>query len=105
GEGADDRFGQRDEMHSTVGTLLFAYGIPGLLLFGGFLSAVYQSAKWPNAKFLIPGFLYGLTHQGLRFPEFWILIAFVWCLGHDCTSLSPVWRRSSRWIHDTVSPA
>ena len=84
GQGAYERFrGWRMgiEFHSTLGSLLFSYGIVGLGLFGAFLWKILQSAGPYRFSFLVPAFLYGVTHQGLRFSVFWALFAMVASIG------------------------
>lgn len=74
GEGAHERFGSRIEFHSSLGTLVFAYGIVGATLFFFFLwTAWRQNGIW---VWLVssPIWLYGLTHQGLRTRLFWVFI-------------------------------
>lgn len=75
GEARHDRFSDRPgvamELHSTIGTVAFSYGIPGLTFFVlGLLSLLRSGAILQIAPLL----LYGLTHQGLRQPLFWISI-------------------------------
>lgn len=84
GEGAYDRFqtktGYIIELHSSLATMLFCYGIAGL---GLFLYLFWQIARACGAGSLVyfaPAALYSLTHNGLRQTEFWILIMLVLCL-------------------------
>ncbi|MBC8366203.1 hypothetical protein H8E52_02215 [bacterium] len=79
GEGAFWRFESfiMGEVHSSFGTLLFAYGLPGLILFAIFLGRVYQSAGLTSFMLTLPILFYGLTHQGLRFRLLWVLLAFL----------------------------
>lgn len=79
GEGAYNRFYEdRDfELHSSFGTIFFAYGIVGFVLF---LNVLYQSVRGSPLLVklhLVPALLYGLTHQGLRFSWFWALLGIV----------------------------
>ena len=89
GEGDYGRFdkasGRRrpQELHSTMGTLIFAYGIPGSLLFFAGLAAIVRMAGLQMSLLLGPVlFVYGLGHQGLRFGFFWVLLALLFCAGH-----------------------
>ena len=79
GEGAYARFRSDlygSELHSTYGTLLFCYGIPGTLLFT--LGLVFFFRSDPRvALFLIPALIHGTGHQGLRFAFFWAALAFL----------------------------
>jgi hypothetical protein len=80
GEGAYGRWDsylEDAEMHSSWGTILFSYGIPGtlaMLIFLGRISFSLGSASlFPMASI----FLYGLTHMGLRFVPMWILFGLI----------------------------
>ena len=56
------------EMHSTFGTVLFSYGVIGLLLYGGAWLLVVSAG--PGLAFKICAMtpvIYGITHNGLRF--------------------------------------
>ena len=79
------------ELHSTGGTLLFAYGLIGA---GLFLRLLWQSAGrlglWGWAL-IGPAMLYGLTHAGHRFVPFWILIGIMAGLG--ARGEPPEWTR------------
>jgi hypothetical protein len=79
GEGEPSRWvlGQAKELHSSWGTILFAYGLLGLSLFLGFLASTAQTVGFRKFVYLIPLFFYGLTHQGLREPLFWVTLAMV----------------------------
>jgi len=78
GEGDLDRFrqsyGANLEIHSSIGTVFFSYGVIGLTLFILFLGNLAFRAKLAMGIYLIPALVYGLTHQGLRFSFFWLLI-------------------------------
>jgi hypothetical protein len=79
GEGAYTRFRSdlyASEVHSTYGTLLFCYGIPGTLLFT--LGLVLFCKYDPRiALFLMPAMAHSLGHQGMRFAFFWAMLAFL----------------------------
>lgn len=68
---------QASELHSTWGTLVFAYGFVGTLLFFAFLRSV--SFRWTAFSWIafVPAVLYGFTHQGMRSTDFWLLILFL----------------------------
>lgn len=67
------------EVHNIFGNVLRAYGIIGLLCFavwiGKFIwaSRVVPGAIWVWAAL----FCYNMTHNGIRFRAFWILLAFI----------------------------
>ena len=80
GEGAYDRFDSGPtamELHSTWGTVLFSYGIAGLLAFLALLWASFRHAPRRYLFYFVPIALYGLTHQGLRFSLFWVFLGLV----------------------------
>jgi len=78
GEGAYSRFTVTGkELHSGIATIIFSYGILGTLAFFGFIGAVLWRQRWTNIALVGCLMLYGLTHQNLRFTDFWICLAFV----------------------------
>jgi hypothetical protein len=81
GEGAFERFRSElyaSELHSSYGTLLFCYGIPGTCLFSlGLLFIVKRDPR--ILLFLMPAFVHGTGHHGLRFAFFWAALAFLCC--------------------------
>jgi hypothetical protein len=86
GEGAYNRFRSDlpgTEIHSSFGTLLFCYGIVGAGCFVGALALLGR--RDPRvALYVLPAFVHGTAHQGIRFAFFWAMVAFV-C----CTALGP----------------
>jgi hypothetical protein len=85
GEGAYERFRSElyaSEIHSSLGTLLFCYGIPGTLLFT--LGLLFMCQRDPRiALYMIPAFVHGVGHQGLRFAFFWAMLAFLCAMAMD----------------------
>ena len=88
GEGALYRFGDPDdddqqirEIHSTLGTILFSYGLIGLAVFATAMWRLYRLSSAARLIYLLPPFLYGFTHQGLRFSFLWLLFAVLAVLG------------------------
>ena len=80
GEGYYNRFitySDSHEIHSTLGTLIFCYGIPGTFLFSLFVFRSIIKVRWNVAIYLLPLLAYGLTHMGLRFTFFWLSIAIL----------------------------
>lgn len=77
GEGRYDRFSSRIEMHSSIGTILFSYGIPGSILFTIFIWKCVGRSLFA-ILILTPIAAYGLTHNGLRFTPAWLLLAFLY---------------------------
>jgi hypothetical protein len=67
-------------MHSTFGSLLFCYGVIGLILFLRMFWLLYRNAGFQAVLFVVPPSVYGLSHNGLRQSELWMLFAFVICL-------------------------
>ncbi|MCW5800910.1 MAG: hypothetical protein KIT31_00745 [Deltaproteobacteria bacterium] len=88
GEGAYSRFADTTligshELHSSLGTLFFCYGIVGLSLFVWFMWTVMKRTRFHTWLVMGPAFAYGMTHQGLRFSLFWVLIGVVMILRED----------------------
>jgi hypothetical protein len=85
GEGAYERFRSDlygSEIHSSFGTLLFCYGLVGTAFFTCGLFLIGKA----NPKcllFVIPAFVHGTAHHGVRFAFFWVMLAFVCCLALD----------------------
>lgn len=69
------------ELHSSLGTLIFSYGAVGTYLFCVFVWRALRRVRRTDLVFFIPVFAYGLTHQGIRFRLFWILLAIACVLG------------------------
>lgn len=79
GQGKDDRFENVDgnyyEIHSSLLSVWFYYGILGISLFLWFIWNLF--AVKVNILLLSPIFIYGLFTYGLRAPYFWIALAFL----------------------------
>jgi hypothetical protein len=80
GEGGLARFDETShvrlmEIHSSAGTIIFSYGIPGVILFLMFMWRVIQRAPLRSTLVLVPPLLYTVAHQGLRFTMLWVLLA------------------------------
>lgn len=88
GEGAYARFKDTSaigahEIHSSLGTLFFCYGIVGVGLFIAFVFGVLQRTGLRTWLVMMPAFAYGMTHQGLRFTLLWVFFALVVCLREE----------------------
>lgn len=66
------------EMHSGFGTILFSYGIIGLILFLSMLKEILKRNFFSNFLLLTPVFIYNITHMGLRDSLFWVLLASIY---------------------------
>jgi len=87
--GAGEMSGQ--ELHSSLGTIVYSYGIIGTVLFVLMLWRVMGSRISYASAYLIPPLLYGLTHQGIRFSIFWVFLAVLTSVARQ--PLEP-WRRA-----------
>lgn len=77
GEGRYDRFNSKlgGELHSLFGNIFFSYGILGLIFFFLF---IYKTEKVLNIiMYMLPVFIYSLTHNTIRNPLLWILLAVI----------------------------
>lgn len=83
GDGAHYRFYDYEafELHSSLGSMLFSYGIIGLFLFFAVLYQSLRSTPLLVKLYVAPVMIYGLTHQGLRFSWFWILLGIAAAIG------------------------
>jgi O-Antigen ligase len=88
------------EIHSSFGTMLFSYGIVGLLLFCAFLYRVMRALPLSLGLYLLPSLVYGITHQGLRFSFFWVLIGIMIALGEQLD-----YRKTSKPVARTPAAA
>ncbi|MCA9198280.1 MAG: hypothetical protein KDA87_12110 [Planctomycetales bacterium] len=78
GEGADHRFreGTRTglEIHNTAAVVLFSYGIIGAGLSIAVVRAIYCNDPG-SLRYMLPLFMYSLTHNTIRQTEIWVLVA------------------------------
>lgn len=71
----DTAFVKNMEIHSSVGTVVFSYGIVGSILFLVFMWRIMRRARLRFAFTLVPPLLYTFAHQGLRFTLLWVVLA------------------------------
>lgn len=86
------------ELHSTLGTILFSYGFVGLTIFAAAIWCLYRISSDGRFLYLLPPFLYGFTHQGLRFSFFWLLLAVIAILGETNGGAPPSQNNRHRLI-------
>jgi hypothetical protein len=78
GEGLNYRFESNKELHSTLGNILFSYGIIG---FGLFLLIFRQAIAKQGLASVFPLYavlLFGFTHNGIRHTYLWLLLALLY---------------------------
>lgn len=63
------------EVHSSFATVLFSYGILGMVIFATFLWRVLLGASLRASVMLLPTLAYTLAHNGLRFTMLWVSLA------------------------------
>lgn len=73
----------KNEIHSSYGTLVFAYGIPGTLAFLALLIFIHWPGGLPTLLIMLPNLVYGFHHQGLRSTLLWVMMAVVLITGVD----------------------
>lgn len=102
GEGAYWRFG-RQELHSGIATLIFSYSLFGFGFFLLFLINIFYRLPWYYAALLVPVFLYGLTHQNIRFSLFWVFLAcsYAWYFTVPTQSLERGPKNKVGWRQDS----
>jgi hypothetical protein len=88
GEGGTRRFVETTligatEIHSSLGTIFFCYGIVGIVIFLTFLLRVVERASLRSMLMLLPPLSYTIAHQGLRSTPLWILFGVFVCLKHS----------------------
>lgn len=66
------------EIHSSIGTLIFAYGGIGLLLFFAIVLSALWRAPLPVWIVVSAPMAYSVSHMGLRTTLLWVLLAIVW---------------------------
>jgi hypothetical protein len=75
GKGAYERFGKPQEIHNLFLSVLFSYGVIGLLLYLAFwLKIVPNLQVW---IYMAPVLVYNMTHYGGRVIVFWFTLALV----------------------------
>lgn len=79
GEGDYTRFDSvaSYEIHSTLGTMFFSYGIIGFFLFSFMLIYVFHKSRWIYGYPIIAILIYGLTHNGLRNSMLWLMFSLI----------------------------
>ncbi|MEZ2457723.1 hypothetical protein ACBR55_03905 [Salinicoccus roseus] len=77
GEGQFERFNATLELHSSIGTILFSYGIVGLLLLILPFTFIFVKSNIKTIILLSAPILYGLSHNGLRDSMFWIFFILI----------------------------
>ena len=72
------RFNEPHEIHSLPATLVFSYGLVGTAIFTAFLWQLKRHTGILHMTYLVPLFLYNLTHNGLRSPMLWVFMALIY---------------------------
>ncbi|HEY0190412.1 MAG TPA: hypothetical protein VGC42_04770, partial [Kofleriaceae bacterium] len=68
------------EIHSSLGTIFFCYGIVGVVMFAVFLFRIAERSSLRMWILLLPTLSYTVAHQGLRSTLVWILFATFVCV-------------------------
>jgi hypothetical protein len=94
GEGGLSRFAdtpqQHKEIHSSIGTVVFSYGVIGAYLFFVFVWRLVRGARLRLWMVLLPPLFYAVAHQGLRFTMMWVLLAVFLALKAELIKPKPV---------------
>ncbi|MWJ27518.1 hypothetical protein GPM19_04725 [Halomonas sp. ZH2S] len=80
GEGENERFAPYDghEIHSSFVNMLFAYGLPGLVLFLLTIAIALRRAPLYVWAGVAGPLIYSTTHNGLRATLFWMVLVICW---------------------------
>lgn len=93
GEGGYHRFSSfPHEFHSGIGTLIFSYGFLGTIFLGLFLFSFFKRLPAFFWVMLFAIFLYGLTHQNMRFTYSWVFLGTCYWASLRYRKPSPVFR-------------
>ncbi|GAB3805670.1 hypothetical protein [Virgibacillus kimchii] len=77
GQGGLQRFSEGLEIHASIPSFFFYYGILGLILLLVLFYNLIGKVTFITLLVLVTIHFYGLTHQGLRQSMFWILLAVI----------------------------
>ena len=79
GEGDYSRFPHTHqiEIHSTPMTIIFSYGLIGVMTFGAFLVTLARRVPPERQALMLALFAYSATHNGMRFTFFWFCLALI----------------------------
>ncbi len=80
GQGDDQRFGSRYEIHSTWAAFLFYYGLVGLFIFLAFIYSMLRRLGMGHRLVALGPLVYGFSTFGARSTIFWIFCAALVCL-------------------------
>ncbi|MFS1517070.1 O-antigen ligase family protein [Bacillus sp. SCS-151] len=86
GEGLYDRFESQifnKEIHSTIGNLIFSYGIIGLFIFLFIIIYIEKVEGFKNFSSIIGLMFYGLFHNGIRNTMLWIFLMILIIIAVD----------------------
>jgi hypothetical protein len=81
GEGLFERFEKSYhelEIHSFFASVLFSYGILGILFISKFLKIITKKIEFRYFIFLLPILAFNFVHQGGRFTLLWILFSLIY---------------------------
>ena len=81
GDGLKTRFSLDKEFHSTVGALMFNYGLVGTFLLLMFCLKIYRVDPKVFVIYLLPLAPYSMTHNGLRSPFLILLLVLLLAQG------------------------
>ena len=86
GEGENKRFNSQfdGELHSTLMSVLFSYGVIGFLFYIAHIRFVFmEDVKKEDIMLMFLLFTFSLVHMTLRIPFFWIAIAIIYTKGKN----------------------
>jgi len=76
GQKRNERFYDEYEFHSSLGMIIFSYGILGFFFFLSFFYSFFKE-KWFNLIYFVPLLFFSLYHYSLRMVLLWLLFAII----------------------------
>ena len=76
GRGGNKALGAANEIHSSIPSVLYSYGLVGLFLFSMAFARIHVRGGVVSLIIAAPVWLWSFAHYGLNYSLFWALFAF-----------------------------
>jgi len=105
GEGNKHRFTYKGghEVHSTLGTVLFSYGVLGFFLYLRIYYRVFKAGGLWYLMMCAPPIVYGLSHNGLRQPGVWLTPIVFYFVARTIASKKAASRSSTKLLRNVAT--